>query len=442
MVQSLPTVTYQTQSFNISGIPDFKSRTLFWLQNFNTAIYLDSNDHSSYPGIDKQVLVAAGVIRNFQQTSAAGAFQSLKSFWKQEKTWLFGHLGYDLKNDTEALTSIHPDHIDFPVIHFFQPKYLIEFLDEQIQIHSSQGAPSDIFQQILTTTIPTQETFGPYAIKSRFSKSEYLETVEKIQNHILEGDIYELNFCQEFFAEQANINPLLLFDQLNKKSKTPFATYYKYKGKHLLSASPERFLQKKGTTIISQPIKGTIARGKSPIEDFQLKDQLKHSEKDRAENVMIVDLVRNDLAKTALPGTVKVKDLFGIYAFEQVFQMISTVTAQVKPETSIIDIIKNAFPMGSMTGAPKVKSMELIEKLERSQRGVYSGAVGYFSPDGDFDFNVVIRSFLYNEVSKYLSFQVGGAIVYDSIPEQEYAECLLKAKGLLQSINSTINLET
>ncbi|MCB0641386.1 MAG: anthranilate synthase component I family protein, partial [Phaeodactylibacter sp.] len=275
--------------------------------------------------------------------------------------------------------------------------------------------------------------------QARFSKPEYLQQVQRIKEHILEGDLYELNFCQEFFTEGVACDPLALFHQLNQAAKTPFAAYYKVRNRHLLCASPERFLKKTGDRVVSQPIKGTIQRGSTPATDAAFKAQLQASEKDRAENVMIVDLVRNDLAKTCLPGSVQVDDLFGIYPFETVFQMISTISGRNKPGTSPIEVLRQAFPMGSMTGAPKVKSMELIEALERSQRGLYSGALGYISPEGDFDFNVVIRSLLYNAATEYLAFQVGGAIVYDSIPEQEYEECLLKAKALLQSIHSTID---
>ena len=202
----------------------------------------------------------------------------------------------------------------------------------------------------------------------------------------------------------------------------------------MLCGSPERFLRKKGRQLISQPIKGTIRRGVTQQEDEVLRQQLHQSLKDRAENVMIVDLVRNDLARSCQAGTVRVPELFGTYPFRQVWQMISTVTGQQHEQVDWLAAIKNAFPMGSMTGAPKVMSMQLIEKYEKSRRGLYSGAVGYITPNRDFDFNVVIRSILYNQIRQYLSFQVGGAIVYDSDPEQEYQECLLKAKGMLKAL--------
>jgi para-aminobenzoate synthetase component 1 len=218
---------------------------------------------------------------------------------------------------------------------------------------------------------------------------------------------------------------------LLQKSPTPFASYFKYDHQYLLCASPERFIKKSGDKLFSQPIKGTIKRGVDEAEDAQLKNELLHSEKELAENLMIVDLVRNDLARSSKTGSVNVDELFGIYSFKQVHQMISTVSSIIKNDTHIIDAIKHAFPMGSMTGAPKIMAMELIEKYETTKRGLYSGAIGYIAPNGDFDFNVVIRSLQYNAATKYLSYEVGSAITFDSIAEQEHDECLLKAKAIM-----------
>lgn len=198
----------------------------------------------------------------------------------------------------------------------------------------------------------------------------------------------------------------------------------------MLSASPERYLKKDGETIISQPIKGTAKRSKNILEDDRLKIALSQDTKERSENIMIVDLVRNDLSKTAIKGSVKVEELTKVYTFDQVHQMISTVTSKVEETTHPVDVIKSTFPMGSMTGAPKISAMRIIEDLEASKRGLYSGSVGYFSPTGNFDFNVVIRSILYNKTKKYVSYSVGGAITAKSDPLKEYEECLLKAKAM------------
>jgi para-aminobenzoate synthetase component 1 len=259
-----------------------------------------------------------------------------------------------------------------------------------------------------------------------------------LKQHIQSGDIYEINFCQEFFSEATQFNPLETYINLKQFSPTPFSAYYRSNHHYLICASPERFLMKKGNEVISQPIKGTIKRGTDIVEDEKLKKQLKNDEKERAENIMIVDLVRNDLSRIAKEGSVKVNELCKIYSYPQLHQMISTISAKVDKQLDFTEIIKACFPMGSMTGAPKIKAMELIEKYESFKRGLFSGSVGYITPEGDFDFNVVIRSLFYNSVNHYLSFMVGSAITAKSDPEKEYEECLLKAKGILLSLNADL----
>ena len=382
-----------------------------------------------------ECLIGAGSVRNLSLTEAKGAFAELESFWEAHPGWLFGHLSYDLKNDVEALESRHFDGIDFPLLHFFEPRYILElFPDGTLHIHSQAEDPEQIFRAIQRLTLPS-ELASPFPealqIQARINAAEYREKILRLKEHILEGDIYEANFCQEFFAENCTLHPPALFSRLNQLARAPFSAYYQVADNFLLCTSPERFLKKEGKLLTSQPIKGTIRRGRDAEEDQTFRKNLYYSEKDRAENVMIVDLVRNDLARSCVPGTVQVPELFGVYPFAQVFQMISTVQGELREEVSFVDAIRQAFPMGSMTGAPKVKAMELIEDYEQTRRGLYSGAVGYITPEGDFDFNVVIRSLLYNQARRYLSFQVGGAIVYDSVPEQEYEECGWKARALL-----------
>ena len=268
-------------------------------------------------------------------------------------------------------------------------------------------------------------------IEARISKEEYISTIEKLLAHIKRGDCYEINYCQEFFATDVITDPLHLYTQLTAISPNPFSCFYKLADKYVLCASPERYIQKKGTHILSQPIKGTFQRDPfNAAADNELKLQLQQSEKDKSENVMVVDLVRNDLSRVCKEGTVKVEELFGVYSFPQVHQMISTITGELKNGVDLSEIIKASFPMGSMTGAPKRRVMELIEQYEKTKRGIYSGAVGYISPEKDFDFNVVIRSILYNATEKYLSYLVGGGITFYSDAEKEYAECLLKAEAI------------
>ncbi len=272
-------------------------------------------------------------------------------------------------------------------------------------------------------------------LKPRISKKKYLGIVKKIKKHIHRGDIYEMNFCQEFYAKNAEINPLNLYKRLNNISPMPYSCFYKFNHNYLLCSSPEGFLQKKGNKIFSRPIKGTIQRGKNKWEDTLLRRNLLNSKKEQSENVMIVDLVRNDFSKFAKKGSVKVDELFGIYTFNNLHHMISTISCEVGYRYHFVDAIKNCFPMGSMTGAPKVKAMELIEKYEKTRRGLFSGAVGYITPEGDFDFNVVIRSILFNKKNKYLSVMAGSAITSKSVPEKEYEECLLKAWPMIKALN-------
>ncbi|HMG82080.1 MAG TPA: anthranilate synthase component I family protein, partial [Ferruginibacter sp.] len=242
---------------------------------------------------------------------------------------------------------------------------------------------------------------------------------------------YELNFCQEFYAEPASIDPIAVYQQLTKLSPNPFAALYKLNDRYCLCASPERYLKKMGETVISQPIKGTAKRDlANKLLDEERKTSLLNSNKERSENVMVVDLVRNDLSKICQEGSVKVDELFGIYSFPQVHQMISTVSGRLQNDIHWVDAIKATFPMGSMTGAPKKRVMELIEKYEQTKRGLFSGSIGYINPEGDFDFNVVIRSILYNSNTQYLSFQTGGAITFYSNAAEEYEESLLKAEAI------------
>lgn len=355
----------------------------------------------------------------------------------QKNNWQFGFVSYDYKNHIEPqLQSNNLDVVQFAEKHFFTPELLFQIADHEVVIdydseHYTDQQVHHLFYDLSKVELGVMPNAG-IKITPRLSKEAYLNNVKALQKHIQLGDIYEVNFCQEFYAEPVNIDPIALYFKLNEKSPTPFSCFVKYEDNYLLSASPERFLKKQGRQIISQPIKGTIRRGTNEEEDQLLKEQLLNDPKERSENIMIVDLVRNDLTKIASKNSVKVDELCGIYTFPQVHQMISTVSAELKEEVSFNEIINATFPMGSMTGAPKIRAMELIEQYETSKRGIYSGTVGYIDSFGNFDFNVVIRSILYNKDNQYLSFFVGGAITHLSDPEKEYEECLLKAKAMLE----------
>lgn len=420
----------------ISSPKSFKQQLLFWGQQFREIIFLDSNEYpQQYSSYD--CILAVDAFTSIK-TDFHNAFEDLKQYQQITKDWLFGYLSFDLKNDVEHLKSNNFDGLGFPDLFFFQPKKIFLLKGNELEIQYLNMCDDEVeedFENIVESRKSKAEIETKMKIQQRISRENYLEKAAKILEHIHQGDIYEVNFCMEFFAENATINPLEKFLKLNEISQPPFAIYFKNNKHFLLSASPERYLRKEGDVLISQPIKGTTKRFLDAIEDEKSKNQLALDPKERAENIMITDLVRNDLSRTAQKGSVEVAELCAIYSFMQVHQMISTVTAKLDKQYSAVDAIKTTFPMGSMTGAPKISALKIIEELEETKRGLYSGAVGYFTPSGDFDFNVVIRSILYNEEKKYVSFSVGSAITTQSIPEREYEECLLKAKAMLEVLS-------
>lgn len=420
----------------ISNAKLFKSQLLTWAQQFREVVFLDSNDYpQKYSNYD--CILAADAFTSIT-TDYHNAFEDLKQYQQTSKDWIFGYLSYDLKNDTEELNSSNYDGLQFPDLFFFQPKKLFLLKNDQLEIQYLNMCDDEVeedLDSILNTLISTSENSNPIEIQQRVSKDFYQEKVSKMLEYINKGDIYEANFCMEFYAE-TTINPLDKFISLNDISRPPFAAYLKNNNYFLLSASPERYLKKENNKIISQPIKGTSKRFPDIEKDVISKNNLASDPKERSENIMITDLVRNDLSRTAKKGSVEVEELCGIYSFLQVHQMISTITSIIDDQYSELDVIKNSFPMGSMTGAPKISAMKIIEELEDTKRGLYSGSVGYFTPNGDFDFNVVIRSILYNSKNNYVSFSVGSAITALSIPELEYEECLLKAEAMIKVLNS------
>lgn len=430
--------TKETLSIQANALGNIKEKMVQWAQQYEEVCWLDSNNyktnHSNY-----EVVLAVDAL-TVLKSDTYEAFEKLKEYQQLTNDWLFGFLGYDLKNEVEPLTSNNVDGLGFADLYFFQPKKII-FLKKDTITFEYLGMVDDeieldyraILEEPVLELLPKEKP----AIKARVSKEAYLEKVTQMQTYIHRGDIYEANFCMEFYAENAKVDPTYLFRKLNEISTPPFATYLKFQDHYLLSASPERYLLRKGTNVISQPIKGTVKRAVDEVEDANLAEMLAADEKERAENVMIVDLVRNDLSHHATKGSVVVEELCKVYSFKQVHQLISTVKAEIPSETNSVDLIKSTFPMGSMTGAPKISAMKIIEELEESKRGLYSGAVGYFDPNNDFDFNVVIRSILYNADTQYASFSVGSAITAKSDPEKEYEECLLKAKAMKQVLTAS-----
>ncbi len=430
--------------FEIKNLSSFKSKFLRTFKDSQNIAFLDNNKYKAQTNISHlfsniELIIGVGKVSEF--SCKKDVFNLLKKFSDKVNDYLFGFFSYDLKNDLENLKSENFDGIKFPEIYFFQAEYVFFISEKKGELLylpeiSKEHEVNELIKKIQNhSTEDKKEDQLKFEIEKRISKQEYIEKVNSLKKHIKRGDIYEANFCQEFYAENINIDPYSVFEKLNQLSPTPFAAFFRLNNKYLLSASPERFLKKSGKKIISQPIKGTIKRGKTVEEDKILKNTLKNDIKERAENIMIVDLVRNDLSHTAAKNSVKVEELCGIYEFEQVFQMISTISSNLKKDINFTDTIKHTFPPGSMTGAPKIRAMELIEKYEETKRGLYSGTIGYICPDKNFDFNVVIRSIIYNAADKYLSFMVGGAITDKSLPEKEYEECLLKAEAMLKALS-------
>lgn len=432
-----------TKKIYLKEPDDFKHKLLKWAQQFNEIAWLDSNNSVNLYGQNHSnfdALLAIDAEAKIEY-SFNNAFEKLRQFQTNINDYIFGYFGYDLKNDIENLNSNNFDCLGFSDLYFFQPRRLFFFSKNSVEIsylyQYANKLESDVEKILKTEVDSVIHTEGnEVKISKRISKNQYFQRLNNVLEHIHRGDIYEVNFCQEFFAENAIINPLSVYQKLNTISSPPFAAFFKTEDKFLLSSSPERFVKKQGDQIVSQPIKGTARRHIDPFEDKKIASFLEKDSKERAENIMIVDLVRNDLSKTAIKGSVHVDELCKVHTFKQVHQLISTVVSSVNIESNPVDIIKSLFPMGSMTGAPKISAMEIIEEEEVTKRGLYSGAVGYFTPENDFDFNVVIRSILYNRSKQYVSFSVGGAITAKSDPESEYQECLLKAIAMKKALKN------
>ena len=430
------TIVSKSQIINIDALNELYDRVFIFDSNEN---------YNNKKHITSSKLIALGATQELCHNKAQNALSDLQKFYDQKKGWLFGYITYDLKNEIEQLDSTNTDKLHFPTLQFFSPKVVLQIENETVSAFYdddfvSEKEAKNAFEIAFSEEIVKKQSYSiKIEIQSKITKAAYLHSVEKLKEHIRKGDIYEVNFCQEFFAENVTLNTTDIYKKLNAISGAPFSAYCKFGTHYLMCASPERFLQKRSKSLISQPIKGTIKRSDNKKEDEQLKTDLLNNTKERSENVMIVDLVRNDFSRIAKTGSVSVDELFGIYSFKQVHQMISTVSCEIDSSVTFTEILKALFPMGSMTGAPKISAMKLIEEYESTKRGLYSGAVGYISPNGDFDFNVVIRSILYNSENKYLSFMVGSAITDKAVAELEYEECLLKAKAMFEVLQTPTN---
>lgn len=419
--------------------PGLKDRAYAFAGRWTVCCWLDSNET---PGADPYgrydwllACDATQVYRLDPGEPADDPFALLRQ-WHTEGDWLFGVLAYDLKNRIERLQSANPAIVDVPDLLFFRAGIVVGCRGQEVHIWC-RDEPDRVWAELQCPPLVPKDTAqrAVPAPQPRISPQAYRDAVGAIRAHILDGDVYELNFCQAFETEACVSDPRTLFSQLNGLSPTPFAACFHAEDLWLLCASPERFVCRRGDRLISQPIKGTTRRGQDAAEDELLRERLSASVKNRAENVMITDLVRNDLSRVSVPGTVAVPELCGIYSFRTVTHMISTVSAVLRSERDWADVLRALFPMGSMTGAPKVMSMELIDRYESFRRGWYAGATGYIDPDGDMDFNVVIRSIVCDMSAGRMAFAVGGAVVYDSDPQEEYEESMLKAAAIFRVLS-------
>ncbi len=351
-------------------------------------------------------------------------WEAIRQFREKTGGWLFGYLGYDLKNFTENLTSANPALISAPDLYFMEPEILVT--EEDGRWNAVSGPMPDTCLSGKEEAVVFERMNAH--IEPAITKKEYLENVNRIRQMISDGDFYELNYTYPMFGE-CSADGFELYRQMRSINPVPFGGYLRLENLEICCASPERFLRKQGQKISSEPIKGTAARSEKSWLDETRKNELLN-EKNRAENLMIVDLVRHDLSRIAKTGSVKVSSLYDVQTFETLHQLISVVEAEALPGADPVEIIQNCFPMGSMTGAPKIEVMKTIERLENYKRGIYSGAIGYITPEGDFDFNVVIRTAILQ--NGQLMYPVGGAVTSDSDPEKEWEETKVKARNLMK----------
>ena len=418
--------------FNVENINDFKDKLLFFSKSKENVILLDSNSKKN----DYEFIFSYGKISELK--SFDNSLDKLDNYIKQVDDWIFGFISYDLKGEIEGFNSKNLKYFDVPNLSFFQPSTIWVFDGVELKaLYFDEKELFDVWNQInkINISCDSFKSNPNVELKGRLSREEYIKKIKNIKKRIKMGDTYELNFCFDFFNDNTKINPENTFKKLNKLTESPMSVYYKDHHLHVLSSSPERFIKRNKKTIISQPIKGTKKRGKNIDEDVFLINSLKNSIKEKSENHMIVDLVRNDFSRIAKKGSVKVTELSKINTYKNIHQMVSTIEAQIENDMFFSTILKSTFPMGSMTGAPKIKTMKIIDELEETSRGIYSGAIGYIDPNKNFDFNVVIRTIIYDDKLSKISVNVGSGITFKSDPKDEYEECLTKIDALKKSLS-------
>jgi para-aminobenzoate synthetase component 1 len=401
-----------------------KNQAIQWAnKHFNFFCFLDSNAYKHGFGNQEFDWIIGMGNSLFQP-------KSLMEFLESEnEDRKFYHFTYDLKNWIEPLlSSTNKSRFQVQPINILDPEVVLLCKDNKLWIERNKSNYKKIINSIGQEEVETN--FKPTdGLQGKWTEEEYINAYNRCLKELQQGNIYEVNLCQEFYMNDFDTPILPLFFAMNDSAKAPFSSLFKMGEYWIASVSPERFLFQDGQKIVSQPIKGTRKRGKTDAEDLALVDELKNSLKENSENTMIVDLVRNDLSFYAQKASVEVEDLCKIYTFPHVHQMISTISCQLNSEKDFWNAFLQAYPMGSMTGVPKISAMELIDDVEDFKRNSYSGTIG-FKKGNTADFNVLIRSLMINEKLKMAHLPVGGAITIRSSAEEEYQECLVKMNGI------------
>jgi len=350
--------------------------------------------------------------------------------------WTFGHLCYEWGDLWQRSIGRHATEGKFPLSRWMVPRWVVEWSRGDAVLHALPGdeVSARAFAEHLSTARPAHVPVSGMEWSCRTSRETYLRNARRLMRHIQRGDIYELNYCIERTCEVKSWDPFAAFDQMLRRTQAPFAGFHRLDGRFALCASPERFLAFDGARLVGQPMKGTRPRSPNAAEDDRLRDELAGDAKERSENIMALDVMRHDLSRVAASRSVRVDELCAVHSFPQVHQMVSTVSARIRDGQTPFDAVRAAFPMASMTGAPKIRAMELIDEVEDQARGLYSGTLGFFAPDGTADLNVVIRTVLYDEATGRASLSTGSALTAACDPEQEWEECELKAHTVMNAL--------
>ncbi|MDT8347944.1 MAG: anthranilate synthase component I family protein, partial [Flavobacteriaceae bacterium] len=402
---------------------------------------LDSNLHQDKYGKYEWLCAYGAAKQLIIRPDSPDALQQISDFLNQHPNeWIFFSISYDFKNHLEQLSSNNTDYFEFPDAVFTLPKTVI-FKEKNAQepgfySYNSKQSKQEFFEEINAFNVEEKSNANPVdrQLNACMDFKQYQLAFEALMEEIRFGNTYEANLCMAFTNTVDHFEPFTTFTKLNQLSKAPFAAFTRHENHFLISASPERFIAKRQQQLIAQPIKGTAARAKEPTEDLARKNSLIHNPKERSENIMIVDLMRNDLSKICVRNSVEAVELCAVYSFEHVHQMISTIVGTLAEDKNFSEVLGALFPMGSMTGAPKISTMHIIERLENFKRSMYSGCVGYMNPNGDFDSSVIIRSLLYHQKKQQLTAAAGSAVTHRSSLHAEYEECLHKAAALMSVI--------